>query len=164
MAAVSGAVICAPARAGIVTQAEHAVMRRAGLTAVERRAIQITSVTAASDPSLGLIVTVRFKGDIERYLGQGDLKDGMLALVMEPRALMRAPTGLLDQGGGFTPSSFSMLVRRGKREIVRRRTVDLFGAAHVARAFEGGNYAAIRSGDDVVFQFMGPVLADVGGI
>jgi glucosylceramidase len=164
MVAIGGAVICAPARAGIVTQADYAIVHRPGLTASERQAITITSVLAASDPSLGLIVTVTFKGDIERYLGQGDLKNGLLALVLEPAAVMQPPTGLVEQGGGFTPAAFSMLVRRGKRETVRGGTVDLFGAEHVLRTFEGGQYEAIRDGDEVVFHIMGPVLADVGGI
>ena len=161
---IGGAVICGAARAGIVTQADYGVVHRPGLTAAERRAITITSVTAASDPSLGLIVTVTFKGDIERYLGQGDLRNGLLALVLEPGAVMQSPAGLVEQGGGFTPAAFPMLFRNGKRETVGRGTVDLFGAEHVLRTFTGGEYGAIRDGDEVVFRITGPVLADVGGI
>ena len=164
MVAIGGAVVCAPARAGIVTQADYGIVHQPGMTAAERQAITIMSVTAASDPSLGLIVTVRFKGDIERFLGQGDLKDGLLALILEPGAVKRAPTGLVEQGGGFTPATFSMLVRHGKRETVTRATVELFGAEHVLRTFNRGHYGAIRDGDEVVFHIAGPVLGGVGGI
>lgn len=162
--ALPGAVICAPARAGIVTQADHASLNRPGLTAAERRAITITSATAASDPSLGLIVTVRFKGDVGRYLGQGNLESGLLALVLEPGSDIHAPAGLVDQGGGFTPAAFSTLVRSRKRETVKRETVDLFGAEHVMRTFKGGQSGAVRQGDEVVFHVMGPVLAHLRGI
>jgi len=161
---ICGAVVCAPARAGIVTQADHGIVHQPGLTAVERQAITIMSVTAASDPSLGVIVTVRFKGDIERYLGQGDLNDGLLALILEPGAAKRAPTGLVEQGGGFTPATFSMLVRHGKRETATPATVELFGAEYVLRTFKGGHYGAIRNGDEVMFHIAGPVLAGIGGI
>jgi glucosylceramidase len=164
MVAVGGVVICSPARAGIVIQADHATLRRPGLTAAEQQAITITSVTAASDPSLGLIVAVSFKGDIERYLGQGDMKHGLLALVLEPRAKRKPRTGLVEEGGGFTPAAFSTLVRRGKRETARREAVDLFGAEHVLRTFRRGQYGVIRDGDEVVFRVTGTVLADVGGI
>ena len=147
-----------------MSHADYGIVYRPGLTAAERQAITIASVTAASDPSLGLIVTVTFKGDLGRYLGQGDLKNGLLALVLEPGTVMQPPAGLVEQGGGFTPVAFSMLVRHGKRETVGRGTVDLFGAEHLLRTFKGSRYGAIRDGDKVVFHMMGPVLADVGGI
>ena len=48
--AVCGAgLVCAPARAGIVTKSEHAAVDQPGITAPEREAISITSVTASSD-------------------------------------------------------------------------------------------------------------------
>ncbi|MBV9334920.1 MAG: hypothetical protein JO243_03425 [Solirubrobacterales bacterium] len=164
MVAIGGGVVCVPARAGIVMHRDFGVLHRSGLTAAERQAITIRSVTAASDPSLGLIVTVRFEGDIERFLGQGDLKSGLVALVLEPGAVMRAPSGLIEQGGGFTPAAFSMLVGHGKRKTVRRGTVERFGTEHVLRTFRGGQSGAIRDGDEVVFDIRGPVLADVGAI
>jgi glucosylceramidase len=162
--AVGGAVVCAPARAGIVTRAQIASVRRPGLTAAERDAITIRSVTAASDPSLGLVVTVNFAGDIERYLGQGALANGLLALVLEPGAVTQTPNGVAEQGGGFTSAAYPVLVRHGKRETVRRGTVERFSPEHVLRTFKGGQYGAIRDGDQVVFRIAGPVLAGIGGI
>jgi glucosylceramidase len=164
VAVCGGALICAPARAGIVTKSQHVAVDRPGITAAERQAISITSVTASSDPSLGLIVSVTFGGDIERYLGQGNLKNGLLALVLEPNVATQTPNGLVEVGGGFTPSAFSTLVRHGKRVTVKRATVDLFSPDHVLRTFGGGQYGVIRDGDQVVFHLAGPVLANLAGI
>jgi len=164
MGAVGGAVVCAPAQAGIVTRAEYASVHRRALSPAEEQAITIRSVTATSDPSLGLIVTVNFAGDVERYLGQGTLKNALMALVLEPGVVAQKPSGLVDQGGGFTPAAFSMLVKKGKRETVKRATVDLFSPEHVLRTFKGGQYGVIRDGDQVTFRVAGPVLADVAGI
>ncbi len=164
VAAIGGAVVSAPAQAGIVAQAQSVAVKRPGLAAAERDAITVRSVTAASDPSLGLIVTVDFAGDVERYLGQGALKNALLALVLEPGTATQTPNGLAEQGGGFTPAAFSMLVRHGKRETVRRASVDVFNTEHVLRTFSGGQYGVIRDGDQVVFRIAGPALANVAGI
>ena len=163
-AAIGGAVVCAPAQAGIVAQAQSVPVKRAGLSATERQAITIRSVTAASDPSLGLVVTVDFAGDVERYLGQAALKNALLALVLEPGTVTPTPNWVAEQGGGFTPASFSTPVRHGKRETVRRATVDVFSTEHVLRTFTGGQYGVIRDGDQVVFRIAGPALANVAGI
>jgi glucosylceramidase len=164
LAACGGAVVCAPARAGVVSKSQPVSVDRPGITAAERQAITITSVTASSDPSLGLIVTVNFGGDIERYLGQGNLKNGLLALVLEPSAATQTPNGVVDVGGGFTPAAFPVLARHGKRVTVNRGTVEVFSAEHVLRTFGGGQYGVIRDGDQVVFHVAGPVLANLAGI
>jgi len=166
VAAIGGAVVCAPAQAGIVAQAtsQSPLVKRSGLTATEREAITIRSVTAASDPSLGLIVTVGFAGNVERYLGQGALKNALLALVLEPGVAGQTPSGVVDEGGGFTPAPFSMLVRHGRRETVKRAAVDLFSPEHVLRTFKGGQYGVIRDGDEVMFRIAGPILANIAGI
>jgi glucosylceramidase len=162
--AIGGAAVCGPARAGIVTRAQSTPVQRPGLTAAERQAITIRSVTAASDPSLGLIVTVTFAGDIERYLGQGDLRDGLVALVLEPGTVMQTPGGLVAEGGGFTPAPFTILARQGKRLTVKRGSTGMFGAERVLRTFSGGQYGVIRGGDQVIFRVAGPVLAEVAAI
>jgi glucosylceramidase len=164
MVAIGGAVVCAPAEAGIVARAQSVPVKRPGLTAAERDAVTMASVTAASDPSLGLVVTVTFKGDVERYLGQGALKNALVALVLEPGVVTQTPAGVAAQGGGFIPATFSMLARKGKRETVKRATVDVFSPEHVLRTFTGGQYGAIRDGDQLVFRVAGPVLANVAGI
>ena len=111
VAAIGGAVVSAPAQAGIVAQAQSVAVKRPGLPAAERDAITIRSVTAASDPSLGLIVTVDFAGDIERYLGQGALKNALLALVLEPSTATQTPSGLAGRAADTprrpSPCSFA---------------------------------------------------------
>ena len=142
VAAIGGAVVSAPAQAGIVAQAQSVAVKRPGLTAAERDAITIRSVTAASDPSLGLIVTVDFAGDVERYVGQGALKNALLALVLEPSTVTQTPSGLAAQGGGFTPAAFSMLVRHGKRETDPAR----LGRRVQYGARSDGRSAAVNTG------------------
>jgi glucosylceramidase len=164
MSAIGGALVCAPAQAGVVTEAQYASLHRPGLSLADDQAITIRSVTATSDPSLGLIVTVNFAGDIERYLGQGGLKNGLIALILEPGVVTQKPAGLVEQGGGFTPGEFSMLVKKRGRETVKRATVDLFSPEHVLHTFSGSQYGVIRDGDQVVFRLAGPVLADIAGV
>lgn len=152
------------ASAGVVTQLEHATVRVRGLTRAERSAIEITSVTAATDPSLGLIVTVDFDGDIEQDLGQGDLKSGLLALVLEPSSAAQAATGLVDTGGGFAPVAFPIVGHHGRRVTVKRGTLDLFSPEQVLRTFAGGQFGVIRDDDQVVFRVTGPALDDLAAI
>ncbi len=54
------------------------------ITPADREAITVRSLTATDDPSLGLIVTATFDGDVQRELGQGALKNAALALVLTP--------------------------------------------------------------------------------
>ena len=163
-AAIGAAVLCASAQAGIVTQNAYVPVHRGGLTAAERQAITIRSVTAASDPSLGLIATVTFAGDLERYLGQGAMKNALVAMVLEPGVVNQTPSGLIAEGGGFTPAAFPILARRGKRETVKRGSVDQFGTERVLRTFKGGQYGVIRDGDQLVLRVAGPVMANVAAV
>ena len=139
------------AAAGVVTQSARARLRASGLTAAERRAITLKSVQAVSDGSLGLIVTATFAGNIERYLGQGDLKSGLVALVLLPSSAGPSPGGLADQGGGFTPARLPTLTRSAKREVVAPRTVDVFGAEHVLGVRTPAEAGAVRNGDQIIF-------------
>ncbi len=84
--------------------------------------------------------------------------------MLEPGTVTPTPNWVAEQGGGFTPASFSTPVRHGKRETVRRATVDVFSTEHVLRTFTGGQYGVIRDGDQVVFRIAGPALANVAGI
>src|ERR1700686_240030 len=97
-AACAVVALAGPAGAGVVTQPGGAAVRAHGLTVAERRAITITSVSTTGAGSLGVIVRATFQGNIERYLGQGHLTDGLLALVLVPGTGGQSPTGLVDQG------------------------------------------------------------------
>jgi glucosylceramidase len=98
VAALVAAGICAaPVSAGVVTRSTSAVVTTRGLSTAERRAITIVSATLAGDDSLGAVIRVTFKGDTSRYLRRGDLKNGLVAVVMLP-AGSGQPAGLVDEG------------------------------------------------------------------
>ncbi len=144
----------AAARAGAANPTTPA----AGLTSVERRALAIRSLTVVHAPSRGLIATVTFGGDIERYLGQGGLRQAVLALVLVPRAPGAPGAGVLDGAGGFLPAHLPTVARRGGRLAVTRQTVDLFGHELVLNAGVPGHVAVLRAGDRVVFILNGAAL------
>jgi len=70
----------------------------ASLSRTERGAVTLESLGAVGDGSLGLVLTATFRGDVERYLGQGGLEHGALAL--ELAGASGTPAGVLDTGGG----------------------------------------------------------------
>ncbi len=87
------------ASANVVMRASHAPVRARGLSSAERQAITISAISLAGDDSVGTFVRVTFKGDVERYLGQGHLRSGRLALVLIPTHGSQL-SGLVDQGQG----------------------------------------------------------------
>src|SRR6476661_4603438 len=86
-----------PAAAGVVTHAYKAAVRTPGLSAAERRAISVKSITATADDSLGVLVSVQLQGDLERSLGRGGLANGLLAVALVPKGSGSTPSGLIDQ-------------------------------------------------------------------
>jgi len=94
----------------VLTRPEHARLRATGLTAAERRAITVTSLSLASDDSLGVVVRVTFLGNAERYFGRGALKHAVLALVLEPSS--GRPTGLVDEGSAMSERVLRMTPAR----------------------------------------------------
>jgi glucosylceramidase len=117
-----GAVFAGVATAGVVSRSGPGVLRTHGLTTAERRAITFGSVRAVDDRSLGLIVTATFRGDVERYLGRGDLSNGLLALVLVPSSPNQASSGLIDAGGGVTQS----LIPSGQAGVIRSNNQVIF--------------------------------------
>lgn len=92
-------VVCASsASAGVVTNRVQAAVKAPELTSAERRAITIASVSVTGDDSLGALVRVTFRGDAERFIGRGNLKRGLLALVLVPVGGGQ-PVGLINEGG-----------------------------------------------------------------
>jgi glucosylceramidase len=90
-----------PARAGVVTRREHGRARAGGLTAAERRAITVTSLSVAGEDSLGAVVRATFQGNAEHYLGERDLSRALLAVVLVPGG-GGLPMGVIDEGSaGF---------------------------------------------------------------
>ena len=99
---IAGAALAAlsppPATAGVVTHSYGAAIRTPGLSAAERGAISVKSITATADDSLGVLVSVQLQGNIERSLGRGGLANGLLALALVPKASGRTPIGLVTKG------------------------------------------------------------------
>ena len=110
----------APASAGVVSRPERVPVSARGLTAAERRAITISVVTVTSEDSVGVVVRVAFKGDLERYLGRGHLNNGLLALVLVP-ARGGQPAGLVEEGGArvlrVTAARPAGVIRRGNQVV-----------------------------------------------
>lgn len=150
-AAMLAAAIATPA---IATPAIAAPAGRTGpkpkqtLTAAERAASGIASASAADDLSLGLIVTVRFRGEVERYLGQGGLKGGFLALrLLSPS---RQPGGLIDAGGGF----LNPAPARNLNALARERVLAVNAP---------GRVEVIRHRNQVTFWIAGPEASQATG-
>jgi glucosylceramidase len=152
------AVFAGLASGGVVTKSRRGTIKAAGLTPAERRAIAVKSVTATDDPSLGLIVTVTFKGDVERYLGQGDLNRALAALVLLPKS--PRPSGVLDQDGGFARATVPILERHGNHLRIERGTIDLFSPERMLSTIAPQNVAVIRDNDKLIFSIDGPVLGN----
>src|SRR5688572_4620061 len=53
-----------------------------GLTANERRALDIVSVQVTGEEGLGVFVTVTFRGNIQRAIGRGALEEALVAFIL----------------------------------------------------------------------------------
>jgi glucosylceramidase len=113
---------------------------------------------------MGLFVTVTFTGDIERYLGQGNLTHALLALVLIPASRAQAPAGLAGEGGGFAPTPFPVLERNGKRVTVKRGILDVFSPERLLPVRVPRQVTMIRSHNRVVFYIAGGVFNQVAKV
>lgn len=93
------------------------------LTAAEKKALDIVSVEAVGVRPIGLVVTVTFKGNIERAIGRGNLRDALVALLLTAKGSSRATEGLVAQGPGAVGTTLqrtkakSVGVLRGGRKL-----------------------------------------------
>jgi glucosylceramidase len=165
--AAGGLGVCAaPALGGVVSQSERPTIKARGLSAAERRALAITSVIAVDDQSLGLIVTVSFKGDVARYLGQDRLAGGLLALVLVPAAHApgQVPTGLVDVGGGYANVPVPLLTRTGARPAVKRGKESVFTPERVLSMGARAPVQVVRDGNRMIFYLGNPGTSPVGSV
>ena len=162
--ALAGAIAPAPARAGVVSQRQSGTVTVPGLDAAQRHAIELRSVTAVDGQSLGLVVTATFKGNAERYLGQDELANAMLALVLVPRARAQTPAGVLDAGGGYSAIEIPLLGRNQEGLMVGPRTADVFSPEQVLRSTTREHVDVIRQHGKVIFYVSGPALAQVASV
>jgi glucosylceramidase len=155
------AVSCACALfAALATAGVTGLKRSHGVSApvangTEVGALTIASLSAAADPSVGLIVTATFNGDIERYLGRGQLANGVLALVLTPKAGGQPPTGVLDAGGGVSALGVPILQRSGGRVSDGSRRIEVFGPERVQLMTVARPIAVIRDHNRVMLYIGG---------
>ncbi|MBV8217899.1 MAG: hypothetical protein JO325_05510 [Solirubrobacterales bacterium] len=154
-ALIATALLPSSAAAGIVTQPERLTVTAPQLTIPERRAITIRSINVVADGSLGLIVTAAFEGDVERYLGQRDLTNGLVALVLVPKTPATRPAGLVDEGGGFNPTRVPAVKRTGRRAAATVHTIDVFSPEQVVRAQTPSEAGLVRDASQITF-YLGP--------
>ena len=150
--------------AGIAAGPARAASKSGTLTPAERRAITIDSISAAGDSSIGVVVTVTFQGDVERYLGQGNLRRALLALVLVPSSPAKTPTGVLDEGGGFQPVLFPVPSGRGRHATAKIGAVDFFAPERVLHMTPARYVGVIREGNEVSFHVAGLGLSDIKAI
>jgi len=147
----AAALLAVAARASVVTVQKNAGLVHPRLTPAERAAIAIRSIDATSDQSLGLIVTVTFAGDIERYGGVGGLAHSDVALAVTSQALRPRAIGLVDSGGGFSRTRVPVIGHGDGQLTSRPGTVDLFNAEPVLRAGTPAQANVVRYGNHIIF-------------
>jgi glucosylceramidase len=151
--------------AGIATPSAR-VLRSVGRPgAAERRAVTIRSLGAVGDRSLGLVLTATFKGDIERYLGRGQLRNWSLVLRLAPASGGRPRAGVLDEGGGSARALVPLLQRRGT-DVTRIKPVALAVVTpdRVLRTAHARKIEVLRDGDRVIFHVPAADLRHVADI
>jgi hypothetical protein len=108
----------------------------AGLTRAERDAIDIVSVHVVGEEGLGVVVVVTFRGNVEKALGRGHLKQGLVAVILQAKSSSQKPAALATRG-----TSKSAVLRKTRSEQVgavrNGRTITFFigggGFSSVAR-------------------------------
>jgi glucosylceramidase len=162
--AIGGGAAVAQSAAAVPAPPRRVAIKPPQLSLAERRAITIKSVSAAGDGASGLIVSVTFDGDIERRLGQGHLAQGLLSLVLVPSFTSATATGLVDEGGGFTPMSVPIVARRGRHLTAKAGSVNVFSPEHTFREDVAGGAWVLRHDTQVVFYLSRAAVADAARI
>ena len=153
--AIGDALCVGLATAGAAAWPDRVALKAGGLSVAERQAITIKSVSAVGEGSLGLIVSVTFGDDIQRYLGQGALKRSLLALVLVSSSAGQTPAGLVDQGGGFAPTAYPVIDGRGRHVTGKRGSLEAFSPERVRGITPARRVWVLREGNRVVFHIAG---------
>ena len=74
------------------------VVKRAGLTADERRTLDISYMRVTGAEGFGVMVDVRLHGDVQRRLGQGGLRRAALAVTLHSTAGPASSVTVLTRG------------------------------------------------------------------
>src|SRR5688572_28971933 len=103
LAALALLALPSAADAGSITKRDRGgvsnkVAKRFDLTRKERRALDVASVQVTGRNNLGVVVDVRFKGNVERLIGRGHLKRAAIALILEPKSRSAKSSVIVTQG------------------------------------------------------------------
>ena len=125
----------------------------------------IKSINVVADGSLGLIVTATFQGDVERYLGQGDLANGRAGARARPQDAGSDADG--HSGRGRWLHAHAPADREAKPQMRRSvvyKTVELFSPEQVLHVHTPPGAGAVRDSSQIMF-YLGPtVLGQLTGI
>jgi hypothetical protein len=115
------ALLCGSAAAGVTSGTDRGAAKGKGLTRAERNALDIARISARGG-SWGVIVRVRFKGDVHAALGRGRLRRAAVAMILHPRSRRQRPAVLATRGPSKsmdtlrrTRSRNVMIVRDGRQ-------------------------------------------------
>src|SRR5215213_4222604 len=126
------------ATAGDVTGRDKAGdIRSPVLTKAERDALDIVSVRAIGEEGLGVFVIATFRGNVQKALGGGHLKDGLVAMLLRPKKAGLAPAVLATRG-------------TSRRAVLRRTRSTKVGV--------------VRTGRTILFYVAGAGYANVGRV
>jgi hypothetical protein len=176
-AAILAAFISGTASAGVSTTTDPiGDAPKRNLTAEERRAVDIKSVTLSGDESLGMLATVRFAGNITKFIGRRHLRRARVQLVLQPTSTELAPARLATKGPGIIGDTVRR-TRSRKAGVVRGgRALSflIFGpgfsnlstaAVHVLVPGGGGARALVRGGaPKVEFDTTGLIRVSQGDL
>jgi hypothetical protein len=123
--AILSAVLLAAVMAGGVWAPADSGAKAKRLSAAEKKAMRIVSVEASTSRKAGVLVDVTFGGNMEQSLGRGGLKNGLVAVILHPKAA-GSPTGYIAaQGAGAIGRTLKRSVS-GNVGVVRNGTHFLF--------------------------------------
>src|SRR5262245_41264938 len=107
------------------------------LTKAERDALDIVSVHVVGEEGLGMMAVVTFRGNIQKALGRGHLKQGLVAMILRPKSAGQNPAALVTRG-----VTIDAVLRKTRSEQV----------------------GAVRNGRTIVFFVGGPGYSNVARV
>lgn len=91
-----------PAAAGTVSAMDPAGdVEAKGLSAKERAAVDIKSVTVSGEGSLGMLATVELAGNFTKAIGRGELENAQAELLLQPSSTDADAARLASEGAGI---------------------------------------------------------------
>jgi hypothetical protein len=142
LAALALLALPSAADAGSITKRDRGgvsnkVAKRFNLIRKERRALDVASVQVSGRNNFGVVVDVRFKGNVERLVGRGHLKRAAIALILEPKSRSAKSSVIVTQG---PPNA---------QRIRRRTRSNQAGAIRTGRSvkffIDGGGFGGVRA-------------------